>query len=59
MDGGSPVNFRHAPDLTTRDPLFNQLVYSRTDMPFETHALEIYADANFNVYINFDYAIYT
>ncbi|KAJ3550094.1 hypothetical protein NMY22_g632 [Coprinellus aureogranulatus] len=60
MDGEStPINFRHAPDLTTRDPLFNQLVYSRTDMPFKTHALEIFADANFNVYINFDYAIYT
>ncbi|TEB15069.1 hypothetical protein FA13DRAFT_1721327, partial [Coprinellus micaceus] len=41
MDGeNTPTNFRHAPDLTTREPLYNQLVYNRTDMPFGTHALE-------------------
>lgn len=59
MNKDPAVNFRHAPDLTKTDADYNQLVYSRTDLPFATHTLEISTQANFNTYINFDYAIYT
>ncbi|KAJ3512485.1 hypothetical protein NLJ89_g3492 [Agrocybe chaxingu] len=60
MDSDAPVAFQHAPDLTTTDIQFNSLVYSRTDMINAQHRLVISTSGvNTNVYVNFDYAIYT
>lgn len=60
IDGGSPTLFQHAPDLTTSTPLFNQLVFSRTNLVNANHKLIISTSGvNTNVYVGFDYAIYT
>ncbi|EFI28295.1 hypothetical protein CC1G_13824 [Coprinopsis cinerea okayama7 len=60
LDDEPPVNFRHAPDLTSTDILYNQLVFSRNDLPNGNHTLLIRTEGvDHNVYVNFDYAIYT
>lgn len=60
LDGGAPVNFLHIPDETREDYMYNQVVYSRKDIPNGKHTLDISAsEENIEVYINFDYAVYT
>ena len=60
MDTGSPELFQHTPDLTTTDIDYNQLVYWKRDLSHAEHTLVISTSGvNTNVYVNFDYAIYT
>lgn len=60
VDGGTPTLFQHAPDLTTTTIQYNQLVFSQTNLPNASHTLDITTSGvNENVYVNFDYAIYT
>ncbi|KAF8998267.1 hypothetical protein BDQ17DRAFT_1411126 [Cyathus striatus] len=60
IDGQMVGTFRHDPDLTSTDILFNQLVFNKTDIPNGVHQLIIStSDVDFSVFINFDYAIYT
>ncbi|KAF9014181.1 hypothetical protein BDQ17DRAFT_1419087 [Cyathus striatus] len=60
IDGKMVGTFAHAPDYTANDILFNQLVFSKTDLPNGNHKLVIsISDIDFKVFVNFDYAIYT
>ncbi|KAF8998270.1 hypothetical protein BDQ17DRAFT_1309300 [Cyathus striatus] len=60
IDGQIAGSFTRAPDLTSTDILFNQLVFSKTDIPNGIHQLVISTSGvNFDVFVNFDYAIYT
>jgi len=59
LDNGNPFLFQHAPDLTTTEIQYNQLVYSKTNLVNANHTLVISTSANTNVWVNFDYAIYT
>ncbi|KAF9478487.1 hypothetical protein BDN70DRAFT_836028 [Pholiota conissans] len=60
VDGTAPVLFSHAPDLTTTAIQFNQLVFQQTNLINAQHTLVISTSGvNTNVYVNFDYAIYT
>lgn len=58
LDGGVPVRYRHPPD-TSSTILYEQPVFSQTNIPNGKHKLNITVDARTAVYINFDYAIYT
>ena len=60
LDGTNPELYQHPPDLMRTDIDYNQLVYSKQDLVNAEHTLVISAsDANYKVYVNFDYAIYT
>ena len=60
LDGTNPELYQHAPDLSRMDIDYNQLVYSKQDLINAEHTLAIStSDVNTNVYVNFDYAIYT
>lgn len=60
LNGRDAFAFSHAPDVTTREPLYNQLVYSRTGIPNGNHTLLITTrGVNHNTFVSFDYAIYT
>jgi hypothetical protein len=60
LDGNPPQLFQHAPDLTTTDILFNQLAFAQTNLINAPHTLVISTSGvDTNVYVNFDYAIYT
>ncbi|KAF8912180.1 hypothetical protein CPB84DRAFT_1742791 [Gymnopilus junonius] len=60
LDGNAPQLFQHAPDLTTTNIDFNQLVFSQENLLNAQHTLVVSTSGvNTNVYINFDYAIYT
>ena len=60
VDGNPPLLFRHVPNATVTDPLFNQLVFQQQDLENTQHTLVISTSGvHDNVYVNFDYAIYT
>ncbi|PPQ88330.1 LOW QUALITY PROTEIN: hypothetical protein CVT25_012441 [Psilocybe cyanescens] len=60
LDGKAPQLFQHAPDLTSQDIEYNQLVFSQTNLINAQHTLVISTSGvDSNVYVNFDYAIYT
>ncbi|KAF8197599.1 hypothetical protein BJ912DRAFT_953983 [Pholiota molesta] len=60
LDGNAPQLFQHAPDLTTTAFQYNQLVYSQTNLINAQHTLVVSTSGvNANVYVNFDYVIYT
>lgn len=60
LNNEQPVSYRHEPNTTSADILYNQLVFSRKDLPQRQHMLEVVMEGyDFNVYLNFDYAIYT
>ena len=60
IDGGRPTLFRHVPDLSTTDVLFNQLVFSQTKLTNTKHRLVISTSGvNEDVFVSFDSAIYT
>ncbi|TFK36368.1 hypothetical protein BDQ12DRAFT_580607, partial [Crucibulum laeve] len=60
LDGQVAGHFSHAPDLTTTDFQYNSLVFSKTGIQNGVHQLVISTSGvDFNVYVNFDYAIYT
>jgi hypothetical protein len=60
LDGTNPELYQHPPDLMRTYIDYNQLVYSKQDLVNAEHTLVIStSDANYGVYVNFDYAIYT
>ena len=59
VDGGSPVPFLHTPNLSATALQYNSLVFSRTDLSNGNHRLDITTTGSTNIYVNFDYAIYT
>ncbi|KAF9014186.1 hypothetical protein BDQ17DRAFT_1419092 [Cyathus striatus] len=60
VDGQIIGNFTHTADLSIDDILYNQTVFGMTGLSNGIHQLVISAsDLDINVYINFDYAIYT
>lgn len=60
LDGTSPELYQHALDLTRTDIDYNQLVYSKQDLINAEHTLVISTSGvNTNIFVNFDYAIYT
>ena len=60
VDGNSPVLFQHVPNMAITDVLFNQMVFHQQGLENTQHTLVIStAGVNYDVYVNFDYAIYT
>lgn len=59
MDFGERVHFSHAPNMSTTDLMYHQLVYSRGDLHHGPHQLEISMDGDVSSYINFDHAVYS
>ena len=60
LDGNNPELFQHSPNLTRTDLEYNQLVYSKQDLINAEHTLVISTrDVDTDVYVNFDYVIYT
>lgn len=60
LDSTDRVPYHFASETTTsRNLLYNQLVFSRTGLANEEHVLDIIADGDQRSYLNFDYAIYT
>ncbi|KAF9014183.1 hypothetical protein BDQ17DRAFT_1342232 [Cyathus striatus] len=60
IDGQIMGNFVHVADFSTNDILHNQTVFGMTGLSNGIHQLVISASGlDINVYINFDYAIYT
>ncbi|KAJ7651144.1 hypothetical protein FB45DRAFT_780465 [Roridomyces roridus] len=58
IDGTVQGDFTHVPSATT-DVEFNALAFSHTGLSNETHSLLITTEGAGDLYINFDYAIYT
>ncbi|KAJ7651124.1 hypothetical protein FB45DRAFT_889739 [Roridomyces roridus] len=58
IDGTVQGEFTHAPAATT-DLEFNALVFSHTGLSNGTHSLLITMGGSNDLYINFDYAVYT
>ncbi|KAF8958003.1 hypothetical protein BDZ97DRAFT_1668984 [Flammula alnicola] len=59
LDGNAPELFQHFPDLTTTNLDYNSLVFSKANLANVQHTLVISTSGNSNVFVNFDYAIYT
>ncbi|KAF9002742.1 membrane bound O-acyl transferase family-domain-containing protein [Cyathus striatus] len=60
IDGQIVGSFSHSPDLSTTKILYNQMVFSKTDLPNGRHQLVVSTTLDdMNVFICFDYAIYT
>jgi hypothetical protein len=60
LDNGPAVSFKHLPDRTMADIMYNQLVFSQTGLANTQHTLEIVTEGlAYQTYVNFDYAIYT
>ena len=58
VDGGLPVPFQ-IPNLSTTALQYDSLVSSRTNLSNGDHRLNITTTGSTNIYVNFDYAIYT
>ncbi|KAF9002731.1 hypothetical protein BDQ17DRAFT_1425686 [Cyathus striatus] len=53
-------NFSHSPDFSITKILYNQMVFSKTDLPNGMHQLVVSTTLDdMSIFINFDYAIYT
>ena len=59
VDGRLPVPFLHIPNLSITALQYNSLVFSRTKLSNGDHRLDITTTGSTNIYVNFDYAIYT
>ena len=59
LDGQLEYTFTHVP-TSSKDLDYNQLVFSKTGLTNEQHTLKAsISDVDHQVYINFDYALYT
>ena len=60
LDGSHAGTFVHNPDMSTLDLVYNASVFSASGLSNSQHQLVIWTnDVPFNVFVNFDYAIYT
>ena len=59
VDKEAPVLFTHASTQSLTSFQYNALVFSQTNLSNTLHTLKIATTGSANVYINFDYAIYT
>ena len=59
VDSELPVPFLHTPNISTTAFEYDSLVFSRTNLSNGNHSLDITTTGSTNIYINFDYAIYT
>ncbi|KAF5330548.1 hypothetical protein D9619_005238 [Psilocybe cf. subviscida] len=60
LDEQPPVSKLHAPSVLTSDFEFNAMLWSQTGLPATQHTLVVSTSGVDNdVYVNFDYAIYT
>ncbi|KAF5331008.1 hypothetical protein D9619_005245 [Psilocybe cf. subviscida] len=60
LDDQPPQFKLHAPDVTTTDIQYNFMLFSQTGLPAAQHSLLVSTSGVDNdVYVNFDYAIYT
>ncbi|KAJ2915242.1 hypothetical protein MD484_g5185, partial [Candolleomyces efflorescens] len=59
LNNEAAVRYIHTPDQTTNELVYNAPVYNRTNLPQREHILDIVVEGyDYDVYINFDYAIY-
>ncbi|KIK01029.1 hypothetical protein K443DRAFT_99321, partial [Laccaria amethystina LaAM-08-1] len=59
VDGGSPVPFLHISNLSTTALQYNSLVFSLANLSNGDHRLDITTTGSTDIYVNFDYAVYT
>ena len=59
IDGGAPTPFTHTPNLSTTTFQYDALVFSQTKLSNTLHTLNITIMVSMDMYVNFDYAIYT
>jgi hypothetical protein len=60
VDGGRRTPFTHTPSKVSTAIRYNQLVFSQTDLPNDQHKMKISTSGiNHDVWVNFDYAVYT